>query len=167
MPTPQHSRCPLTCLAIALLWPALATAQTAPPVQSSPSFAADLLAVVLPVVLIIAGLVAVLYVLRRRYGLTARDAPLSIVQILPVGPRERIVVVRTRSGRAFAVGVGGQSLNLITELFPDDLVPDDVVPDGQAPNKPGPNKPAPNNPAAADPSATETTLNTTPPASLT
>ena len=38
------------------------------------------------------------------------------MQILPLGPRERIVLVRTRAGRVFAVGVAAQSITLVTEL---------------------------------------------------
>ncbi|MFD0319694.1 flagellar biosynthetic protein FliO [Lysobacter gummosus] len=84
-------------------------------------------------VVVLGGLVAVLLYLRKRHGLTARDAPLSILQILPVGPRERIVVLRTRSGRALAVGVGGQSLNLIAELDPADIAPAEPAPRVPAP----------------------------------
>lgn len=91
-------------------------------VQARPSFVGELLAIVLPLAVVIAGLVAVLHFARRRYRLTGRDASLSIVQVLPVGPRERIVLVRTRAGRVFAVGVSAQSLNLITRLEPDDIV---------------------------------------------
>lgn len=116
-----------------LAWPAhtLAGAATALPGTAEPaaatasgSFLWDLLAVVVPLLLIIAGLFAVLYYARRRYKLTGRHAPLAIVQVLPVGPRERLVVVRTRADRVFAIGVGPQSLNLIAELDPADIAPE-------------------------------------------
>lgn len=103
----------LACPALALAAAPATPSQPAPP---SGSFLGDVLSVVLPVVFVIAVLLAVLYFARRRYGLAGRGAALSIMQILPVGPRERIVLVRSRAGRVFAVGVSAHSLNLITEL---------------------------------------------------
>lgn len=98
---------------------ATASTQAAP---TTTSFAGELLGLVVPLVLIIVVLFAVLYVARRRFGLTGKDTPLSIVQILPVGPRERVVLVKSRAGRVFVIGVGGQNVNLITHLEPDDLI---------------------------------------------
>lgn len=95
---------------------AAAAAEPAPPDAAPMSVVGEVLGIVLPVALIIVALFAVLYFVRRRYGLAGRDAPLSVLQILPVGSRERIVVVKSRSGRCFAVGVGAQSVTLITEL---------------------------------------------------
>ncbi len=123
------------CLAFACWapWAAFAAAPAAPasaaPAAAAqpPSLLFEFAAILLPVAVVLGGLVAVLYVLRKRHGLTARDAPLSVLQILPIGPRERIVVLRTRSGRALAVGVGGQSLSLIAELDPDDIAPATVA----------------------------------------
>lgn len=123
------------CLAFACCapWAAFAAAPAAPasaaPAAAAqpPSLLFEFAAILLPVAVVLGGLVAVLYVLRKRHGLTARDAPLSVLQILPIGPRERIVVLRTRSGRALAVGVGGQSLSLIAELDPDDIAPATVA----------------------------------------
>lgn len=103
-------------------------AATGTPVVASGSFLWDLVAVVVPLLLVIAGLVAVLFFARRRYRLTGRDAALSIVQILPVGPRERVVVLRTRADRVFAIGVGAQSLNLIAELDAADVAVDSTKP---------------------------------------
>lgn len=91
--------------------------------QAQPSFIGELLAIVLPLAAVIAAAFVVLHLARRRYGITGRDASLSIVQVLPVGPRERIVLVRTRAGRVFAVGVSAQSLSLIAQLQPDDIAP--------------------------------------------
>jgi flagellar protein FliO/FliZ len=86
------------------------------------SFGAELLAILLPLAFIIVGLLVVLRLLRRRYGLTGPDAPLSILQILPLGPRERLVLVKLRSGRVFTVGVSAQSVNFVTELAAEDLL---------------------------------------------
>lgn len=121
------------CFALACSAPvaALAAAQAVAPAAGAapaaaaqpPSLLFEFAAILLPVAVVLGGLVAVLYFLRKRHGLTARDAPLSVLQVLPIGPRERIVVLRTRSGRALAVGVAGQSLNLIAELDPADIAP--------------------------------------------
>ncbi|MEI2457164.1 flagellar biosynthetic protein FliO [Lysobacter firmicutimachus] len=107
-------------------WSAALAAPAAKPAAAAaepPSFFFELLSIMLPVAVVLVGLIAVLYYLRKRHGLVARDAPLTIVQVLPVGPRERIVVLRTRSGRALAVGVGGQSPSLIAELDAADIAP--------------------------------------------
>jgi flagellar biogenesis protein FliO len=116
------ARCrPIVALAAACCArPALAAAPAADAARES-SFVGELLAIVVPLALIIVALFLVLRLARRRYGLTGQDAPLSILQILPVGPRERIVLVRARSGRVFTIGVGPQSVNFITDLNPDDL----------------------------------------------
>ena len=73
--------------------------------------------------------------LRRRFGLSGPDAPLSVVQVLPVGPRERIVVLRSRAGRAFAVGVGAGAVTLISNLDSEDLGP---AADGSPPQQTAP-----------------------------
>lgn len=113
---------------LALAAPAAAPAQPA----ASASVWGELLGILLPLALIILVLFAVSYFVRRRFGLTGRESPLSIVQILPVGPRERIVLVKSRAGRLFAVGVSGQSVTLITNLDPSDLVAPDAPPSGPA-----------------------------------
>lgn len=96
-----------------------AEAVTDAPVASS--LAGELLAIVLPLAFIIAGLLVVLRLVRKRYGLTGPDAPLSILQILPLGPRERLVLVKSRSGRVFTVGVAAQTVSYITELDAADV----------------------------------------------
>jgi flagellar protein FliO/FliZ len=120
---PLAARCRLiVALASACCaWPAWAAPAAATAPERS-SFLGELLAILVPLALIIVALLLVLRLARRRYGLTGQDAPLSIVQILPVGPRERIVLVRARSGRVFTVGVGPQSVNFLTNLDPADLV---------------------------------------------
>src|SRR3546814_1627075 len=94
---------------------ALAAAAPAATQPAAPdSIAGEVIGILLPLALVIIALVAVLYLFRCRFGLTGKDAPLSILQILPVGSRERIVVVKSRSGRVFAVGVGAPTVTLIT-----------------------------------------------------
>lgn len=128
MPTLPLLRSALRCTVVLACAPALAFAAARPAVPAAapappPSLFFEFISILLPVAVVIAGLIAVLHYLRKRHGLSGRDAPLSVLQILPVGPRERIVVLRTRSGRALAVGVAGQSLNLIAELDPADIAP--------------------------------------------
>ena len=108
----------------AILSLASGTAMSAEAVSEAPangSVAGELLAILLPLAFIIAGLLVVLRLVRRRYGLTGPDAPLSILQIIPLGPRERLVLVKSRSGRVFTIGVGAQSVNFITDLDVDDV----------------------------------------------
>ena len=112
----------------AILSLASGTAMSADAVTDVPatsSFAGELLAIVLPLAFIIAGLLVVLRLVRRRYGLTGPDAPLSSLQILPLGPRERLVLVKSRSGRVFTIGVAAQNVNFITDLDPEDLASPD------------------------------------------
>lgn len=100
------------------------TTMSVEPVTDAPvasSLAGELLAIVLPLAFIIAGLLVVLRLVRKRYGLTGPDAPLSILQILPLGPRERLVLVKSRSGRVFTIGVAAQTVSYITELDADDV----------------------------------------------
>lgn len=113
---------------------AAATSAAAQPAAPD-SIAGEVIGILLPLALVIVALVAVLYLVRRRFGLTGQDAPLSILQILPVGSRERIVVVKSRSGRVFAVGVGAQTVTLITNLEQSDIEP---APTPDAPGEAGP-----------------------------
>ncbi|NZA26780.1 flagellar biosynthetic protein FliO [Luteimonas sp. SJ-92] len=98
-----------------------AAAAAADPVPVAPSAWRELLGIVVPLAFVIFALFLVWRLARRRYGLTGKDAPLSVLQILPVGPRERVVLLRTRAGRIFAVGVSTQSVNLITNLDQADI----------------------------------------------
>lgn len=96
----------------------------------APSFAGELLAIVVPLALVVAALMVLLKLARRRFRLTGQDAPLSVLQILPVGPRERLVLVKARSGRVFAIGVGAQTVTFITDIDPEELLPaENTVPD--------------------------------------
>lgn len=118
-------RKPIVPAALAALCAAVAPPVLAQPAAAEPggSFVGELLAILVPLGLVIVVLLVVLRLLRRRYGLTGGDAPLSVLQILPLGPRERLVLLRSRSGRVFTVGVGLHAVTYITDLTADDLKP--------------------------------------------
>ncbi|MGY1519237.1 MULTISPECIES: flagellar biosynthetic protein FliO [unclassified Luteimonas] len=123
MPSRRHALPLLPCL-LAASWPGAAVAAAAvAPASTGASYVWELLAILLPLAFIIICLLVLLRILRRRFGLAGPDAPLSVVQVLPVGPRERVVVLRSRAGRAFAVGVSAGAVSLITHLDSDDLGP--------------------------------------------
>lgn len=109
-------------LPCALLATTTALAQATAAAPETTSFFGEIVSIVVPLAFIILVLLAVLHLARRRYGATGQDATLSVVQILPLGPRERIVLLKTRTGRLFAVGVTAQSVRLITDLDPAELV---------------------------------------------
>ena len=98
-----------------------APAAAATTAAATPSFIGELLAILVPLALIIVALLVVLKLARRRFRLTGDGAVLSVLQILPVGPRERLVLVQTRGGRVFSIGVGAQTVTYITEMTPEDL----------------------------------------------
>lgn len=113
----------LVLAAAAAAVPAFATAPVSAP---APSYIRELLGIVMPLGFMILALLLVLRLLRRRYGITGAGAHLSVLQILPVGPRERVVLLKTRAGRILALGVSAQSVNLIARLEQDDVaMPDD------------------------------------------
>lgn len=134
MPSLRHATPLLPCL-LAASWPGVATAAV-PTAPTGPGYVWELLAILLPLAFIIICLLVLLRILRRRFGLAGPDAPLSVVQVLPVGPRERVVVLRSRAGRAFAVGVSAGTVSLITHLDSDDLGP--AAADGPLPEQPAP-----------------------------
>ncbi len=136
MPTPRHALLSSlllpTLAARAWATPAAATAPAAP----AGAYFWELMAILLPLAFIIICLLVLLRFLRRRFGLSGHDAPLSVVQVLPVGPRERIVVVRSRAGRAFAVGVSANAVTLVSELDSEDLAAVATEPDTGASSAP-------------------------------
>lgn len=98
---------------------AAATAAATPPAAGS--LLGELVAILFPLALVVLLLLAILFGVRRRFGLSSRDAPVSVLQILPLGPRERMVLVKTRAGRVLALGVSGQSVAYLTELTAQDV----------------------------------------------
>lgn len=117
---PSRSR--LLALALVSVTPSV-LAQTPATAAQPVSFVGEMVAILVPLALIVLALFVALRIARKRYGLTAHDAPLSVAHVVPLGPRERVVVLKTRTGRVFAVGVTGQSIQLIKDLDPEDLIP--------------------------------------------
>lgn len=136
MPSPRHALLS-SLMPLAFAGNAFATADAIPATPAtSGSYIWELMAILLPLAFIIICLLVLLRFLRRRFGLSGHDAPLSVVQVLPVGPRERIVVVRSRAGRAFAVGVSANAVTLVSELDSEDLAAVATEPDTGASSAP-------------------------------
>ena len=87
----------------------------AEPVNASPSLSAELVSLILPLLLVVATLVAAFYLLRRRFGLATRDGPLRVVQVIAVGPRERIVLLDL-DDRQMLVGVTSAQITRLATL---------------------------------------------------
>lgn len=122
MPDPVVPARIVAALAIALTVAAGTAFAAAPETgMAAPSYVRELLGIVVPLGFMILALLLVLRLLRRRFGITGSGAHLSVLQILPVGPRERVVLLKTRAGRILAIGVSAQSVNLITRLEQDDV----------------------------------------------
>lgn len=133
MPSQRHALLSSACL-LPCAGAALAAAGTVPATPApAGSYLWELMAILLPLAFIIVCLLVLLRFLRRRFGLSGHDAPLTVVQVLPVGPRERIVVVRSRAGRAFAVGVSANAVTLVSMLDSEDLAAAAAEPDAGAP----------------------------------
>lgn len=134
IPCLSASRVLAMAIAALTAFPASATPPAAVP--GDDSFIGEMIAILLPLVFIIAGLLFLLRMLRRRYGLSSSDSPLSVLQILPVGPRERVVLVKSRAGRVFAIGVGAHSVTFITDLDIGDVAPESTAAVVPAPRSP-------------------------------
>ena len=136
MPSQRRALLSSACL-LPFAGAALAAAGAVPATPApAGSYLWELMAILLPLAFIIVCLLVLLRFLRRRFGLSGHDAPLTVVQVLPVGPRERIVVVRSRAGRAFAVGVSAQAVTLVSMLDSEDLAAAAAEPDAGAPPAP-------------------------------
>ena len=71
----------------------------------------------LPMVLILGAAAATTYVLKRWKGaIGGRDGPLQLVHVIPLGPRERLALVKV-GGRYLVVGITPNNVNRISELY--------------------------------------------------
>ena len=113
--TGSHS---LRLIAPSLLF-ASSIAVAAESADASPSLSAELVSLMLPLLLVVATLLAAFYLLRRRFGLSTRDGPLRVAQVIAVGPRERIVLLDL-DDRQLLVGVTSAQITRLATLARDD-----------------------------------------------
>lgn len=77
--------------------------------------ATSFLSLLLPLLAVLGTLLVALVWLNRSRGLYRGDGPLKIVQVLPVSPRERVVVLESRRG-LMVVGVASGRVSLLSTL---------------------------------------------------
>jgi len=75
----------------------------------------SIVALVVPLLAIVFGLAALWWMLRRQGGRGSGAGPLRIVQVVGVGPRERVLVVDCDS-RRLVLGITASTITLLTEL---------------------------------------------------
>jgi flagellar biosynthetic protein FliO len=83
--------------------------------DASPSLSAELVSLMLPLLLVVATLLAAFYLLRRRFGLATREGPLRVAQVIAVGPRERIVLLDL-DDRQLLVGITSAQITRLATL---------------------------------------------------
>jgi flagellar protein FliO/FliZ len=115
VPSPDRSwrsRLRAPCAAVLLCAHAAAGAQTAPHPVDGPSFAPMALAL-----LLVLALIGIAVWVLRRTGIAPRSAgsPLRLVSQLPLGPRERVVVVEVGE-RWWLLGVGAGGITRLGTL---------------------------------------------------
>lgn len=99
---------------LVLVWTAAAVAEPAAPAPES-----SLLGLVLPLLTVAFALVALWWVMRRQGGRSAAAGPARIVQVMAVGPRERILIVDHDTQRLM-LGVTPTAISLLAHLEPKD-----------------------------------------------
>lgn len=65
-----------------------------------------------PLLIVVALAALAWWLVRSRASLVQRDGPLRLIQIIPVGPRERLLLVEL-DGRRLLIGATPQSISLI------------------------------------------------------
>lgn len=88
-----------------------------PAVEAPPS--ASLLSLVVPLLAVVFALAALWWMLRRHSGKGGSAGPARIVQVIAVGPRERILVIDHDSQRLM-LGVTQSKISLLADLGPKD-----------------------------------------------
>jgi flagellar protein FliO/FliZ len=99
-----------------LSWSAAGLAQPAEPAPD-----ASLLGLVLPLLVVMFALAALWWVMRRQGGRGSASGPARIVQVMAVGPRERILIVDHDTQRIM-LGVTPTAISLLAHLEPKDAV---------------------------------------------
>jgi flagellar protein FliO/FliZ len=107
------------CLMLLVLIPAgraVAAAEAAAPAETSDN---ALIALVVPLLTVVFALAALWWMLHRYRGRGGSAGPVRIVQVVAVGPRERVLVVDCDS-RRLLLGITQSSVSLLTELSVED-----------------------------------------------
>jgi len=82
------------------------------------SASTTLISLIVPLLTVVFGLAALWWMLRRHAGRGGAAGPARIVQVLGVGPRERVLIVDCDSHR-FLLGVTQSTISLLAELGAD------------------------------------------------
>lgn len=75
----------------------------------------SVLGLIVPLLTVAFALVALWWIMRRNSGRSGAAGPLRIVQVLAVGPRERVIVV-DHASRRFMLGVTPSTINVLADL---------------------------------------------------
>lgn len=109
---------------LGLMLPAVGWSQADTPIVADAG-SGSMLAVLLPVMAVLGTLLAALVFVNRKRGLFNTDGPLRIVQVLSVGPRERVMVL-SAGNDTLVIGVTTGQITLLSVLDPS-VVADEVV----------------------------------------
>ncbi|HEY0179242.1 MAG TPA: flagellar biosynthetic protein FliO [Dokdonella sp.] len=90
-------------------------AAAADPAAADVSPGSPLLALVVPLLAVVFALAALWWMLRRQSGRGGAAGPARIVQVLAVGPRERVLIV-DHDARRFVLGVTQSRISLLADL---------------------------------------------------
>ena len=77
----------------------------------------EIAAILIPLALLLIIALAALIYFNRRRMLFPGHGPLSIEQVLSIGPRERIVVLKAKD-QLLVIGVTSEQITLLTRLDP-------------------------------------------------
>ena len=83
------------------------------PVSITPG--GSVLGLIVPLLTVAFALAALWWIMRRNSGRSGTAGPLRIVQVLAVGPRERVIVV-DHASRRFMLGVTPSTINVLADL---------------------------------------------------
>lgn len=106
----------VACLAWSVLASGYAMA-AADPAAETTAPSASLLALIVPLMAVVFAVVALWWILRRHNAKGGHAGPARVVQVIGVGPRERIVIVDHDRQRVM-LGVTQTSITLLTHLDP-------------------------------------------------
>lgn len=93
----------------------LASTANAAAEATQPAPGSSLMELVLPMLAVVFALAALWWAVRRHGGRSASSGPARIVQVLAVGPRERVLIVDHDTQR-FMLGVTPTAINLLARL---------------------------------------------------